>query len=925
MLPYLRKIKFLLLQLLFFTCLVNSYVPLDDLAVNCGYSGNITFHDRNWVGDVHHPNLFSTIESSSSQPSLITAHTIPTYSSVDSVPFGTARIFHSQFTYSFPLKTPGPKFLRLHFYPTTYLNFTPYDSLFSVTAGTFTLLKDFNASHWVLQGGDDDTVSKEYCINVEAGDNERLTLNITFIPSTHAYAFINGIEVVSMPSFLYYTDLSNDTGFELVGQGTVSYQLQSDKALETLYRVNVGGSQVPTAKDTGMFRYWDDDFTRYLEQQHPHSIQNGFAVHLNYRNNTVPNYTAPEVVYLTARSYGMNETANYNVTWNFQVDSQFYYMVRLHFCEWDKNIQHPGDRVFEIFIADTMAEELADVIVWSGGYRIPTHKDYAVFMNANGNLSKKVNLSVKLQRRRLRQGTRISDVILNGIEIFKISDESNNLAGPNPDPVPSPPQLLQPNTQPSKKKHTTVIIVAAVIVLCFVLIIVGGLVLFRLKGRTVLGKKVQRKKSTSEPSLSLPSHLCRYFTIAEIRAATNNFDDVFIIGVGGFGNVYKGYIDDGVTPVAIKRLKPGSQQGINEFLNEIEMLSQLRHLHLVSLIGYCNDGVEMILVYDFMQRGTLREYLYGSDNPPLTWKQRLQILLGAARGLHYLHAGAKHNIIHRDVKSTNILLDDKWVAKVSDFGLSKVGPTGTSQTHVSTVVKGSLGYLDPEYYKRQRLTLKSDVYSFGVVLLEVLCARPPLMRNVDKHKASLVDWVRKMSDEGKLDQTVEIFLKGSITRECLKWYGQLALSCLRDDGNERPSMSDVVGALEFAMQLAEGEGGAQYKEKKEGEDRALLIPPFTSDEGSEVLFTSDESGTRDSRVTTASGSSEERAMHSAVVFSEIDLSLQSSVIASWMGELGNKDSGVLRSTRDGSRNGSNGKAGCGEFLEDDGRWIGGFS
>ncbi|MED6150393.1 hypothetical protein PIB30_071845, partial [Stylosanthes scabra] len=869
MFQYMRKIKFLSLlpslllfllqQLFFFTSPVNSYVPIDYFAVNCGYSGNITIHDRNWIGDVD-PNLFSTIESSSSQPSLITAHTIPTYSSVDSVPFGTARIFHSQFTYSFPLKTPGPKFLRLHFYPTTYLNFTPYDSLFSVTAGTFTLLKDFNASHWVLQGGDDDTVSKEYCINVEAGDNERLTLNITFIPSTHAYAFINGIEVVSMPSFLYYTDLSNDTGFELVGQGTVSYQLQSDKALETLYRVNVGGSQVPTAKDTGMFRYWDDDFTRYLEQQHPHSIQSGFAVHLNYRNNTVPNYTAPEVVYLTARSYGMNETANYNVTWNFQVDSQFYYMVRLHFCEWDKNIQHSGDRVFEIFIADTMAEELADVILWSGGDLIPTHKDYAVFMISKGNLSKKVNLSVKLQRRRLLQGTRISDVILNGIEIFKISDGSNNLAGPNPDPVPSPPQLLQPNSQQSKKKHTTVIVVAAATVSCLVLIIVGGLVLFRLKGRTVLGREGrQRKKAASEGSSSLPSHLCRYFSIAEIRAATNNFDEVFIIGVGGFGNVYKGYIDGGATatPVAIKRLKKGSEQGEKEFLNEIEMLSQLRHLHLVSLIGYCNDGAEMILVYEFVQRGTLRDNVYGSDKEPLTWKQRLEILLGAARGVHYLHAGAKHNIIHRDVKSTNILLDEKWVAKVSDFGLSKVGPTGMSTTHVSTIVKGSLGYLDPEYYKRQRLTLKSDVYSFGVVLLEVLCARPPLVRSVDKHEASLVDWFRRCHDEGNLDRTVDPFLKDSIKPECLKWYAQTALSCLHDDGNQRPSMSDVVGALEFALQLVDAEdSNSSFGGSHKGEKRK---PLFSS---------SDESGSN-SKVTTISASSEEQSMDSAFVFSEI--------------------------------------------------------
>jgi serine/threonine protein kinase len=606
-----------------------------------------------------------------------------------------------------------------------------------------------------------------------------------------------------------------------------------------VYRVNVGQNQVPPNKDTGMFRNWDIDYPLYLEKEYPHSISSGYGEqHLNYLTNTVPNYTAPEDVYLTARNYGNDAKDEYNVTWSFEVDSTFTYMIRLHFCEFDKDIKSQGYRVFQIFIDDILAEQGADVISWSGGLLVPVHKDYAVTMYSPKGSSQieRVNISIKLQRMPTDHSTHrptYHDVILNGIEILKVSDNNKNLASSNPKSIaPSLPD------QSSKIFKITKAIIVVITFSGLVLAIVLGITFSWLRRRFHSERDDNSSKSKNEGSSSLPPHLCRYFTIAEIRSATNNFDDDFIIGVGGFGNVYKGCID-GSTPVAIKRLKSGSQQGANEFMNEIELLSQLRHIHLVSLVGYCNDDTEMILVYEFMQRGTLCEYLYGCNNQPLPWKQRLEILLGAARGLHYLHAEVKHKIIHRDVKSTNILLDEKWVAKVSDFGLSKVGPTGISTTHVSTMVKGSLGYLDLEYYMFQRLTFKSDVYFFGVVLLEVLCARPPLVRDLDKNTASLVCWFQKCYNEGvAIEQIVDPFLRDSITYECLKCYCKLALSCLHDDGTQRPTMSQVVGDLEFALQLVVSEEGSQFgNAQKEG--RYMKEPRFSqfmSGEESDLHF-----------------------------------------------------------------------------------------
>uniref|UniRef100_A0A251RQR8 Protein kinase domain-containing protein n=1 Tax=Helianthus annuus TaxID=4232 RepID=A0A251RQR8_HELAN len=292
-----------------------------------------------------------------------------------------------------------------------------------------------------------------------------------------------------------------------------------------------------------------------------------------------------------------------------------------------------------------------------------------------------------------------------------------------------------------------------------------------------------------ESTSSYLPQLCRQFSLSEIELATQNFDESLVIGCGGFGKVYRGTITYGEIHLdaAIKRLESGSNQGAVEFWAEIKMLSKLRHSHLVSLIGYCNDGQEMILVYDYMPNGTLADNLH------------------KGRSLDYLHTGTgiKHGIIHRDVKSTNILLDVNWAAKISDFGLSKIGPTNQPTTYVNTFVKGTFGYLDPDYFQTGRLTRKSDVYAFGVVLFEVLCGKQAVDRSIDEERWGLATWAQDSIKEGRLNQIDEPNIKGRISPKCLKQFALLADRCLHSRPKQRPTMAEVVVGLESILALQE--------------------------------------------------------------------------------------------------------------------------
>ncbi|CAL2250001.1 unnamed protein product [Prunus armeniaca] len=808
------------------------YTPVEEITVICGSSGNVLdkYDERYWRGDIN-SNFSPTTGSDTSMfrkaPHSYKVQPVPYYT--------TARLSHSEFTYRFFNLTPGQKFVRLYFYPASYPDFDPSKAFFSVKAGGFTLLHDFNASVTAAASGLEETVYREFCMNIE--EEEEHSLSITFTPSRaipDAYAFINGIEIVSMPVNLYYTAPESAREIKYISNES-TFRLVNSSALEMVYRINVGGSAVPSHEDTGMYRKWYD-YTyeeRYLEElSSKWSVLPPQNLSIQPKWDNIPAYSAPKQVYQSGRSMGNNNFRNqhYNLTWQFPVDPKFSYLVRLHFCEFQPEITEIGsDRVFQIYIANITAEKAVDIIDWSGGNGIPIYKDYLVFMPAGS--EKKVNLSIALQANP-HWRTRYLDAILNGLEIFKVNDTKGNLAGPNPDPPHATLQTpAQSRTREPKSKTTPLVAIVAGVVSSALVVISVLCLFFILRRRRNYGGRSSHHaaNSTKSRGSSLPSDLCHYFSLAEIKAATQNFNDVFIIGVGGFGHVYKGNInlaDGGTTPVAIKRLKPESSQGAVEFKTEIEMLSQLRHLHLVPLIGYCTDEGEMILVYDYMAHGTLRDHLYNTNNPPLPWDKRLEICIGAARGLHYLHTGAKYKIIHRDVKSTNILLDEKWVAKVSDFGLSKMGPTTVSKTHISTMVKGSFGYLDPEYFRRNQVTEKSDVYSFGVLLCEVLCARPALIRTaLEKKQISLAEWAKSYHRRGELGQIVDPSLKGEIGNACLNKFADIAVSCMHDNGIERPSMNDVVGGLEFALQLHQkaDQGDSYFNVENKGEDEVVLM------------------------------------------------------------------------------------------------------
>ncbi|KAK9022427.1 hypothetical protein V6N11_002693 [Hibiscus sabdariffa] len=699
--------------------------------INCGTDSSLNVDGRKWVGDLTPDNNLTL-----SSPGVVASTS----------------------------SLSGNYFLRHHFCPFSFEDHNVNESSFDVVANGLKLLARFNAvgeiAHKNLylksSGSNSSSFSlvKEYILPIISN-----TVVIEFTPTKGSFGFINAIEMVPMTDKLFADSVSkvggNDANLNLSGRG-----------IEIMYRLNVGGPEINPSEDSNYWRAWDVDSGYMITANAGSEIHNSSNVTYASANDSS---VAPLLVYETARSMSNNQVLEkrFNMSWRFEVDPDFDYLIRLHFCElvFDK----PSLRIFRIYINNRTAANNYDLFVKAGGMNKAYHQDYFDAVSSQIN-----TLWIQLGPD-TAAGASGTDALLNGLEIFKLSRNGNLVHVQRYDSTGS-------SNHPSKLWVLWVGIAAGVASVAILAVAVIRIICFcKKQGKesgdtknntpgwrplflhgSILNSSANAKRSSrlQNPNGSMASTgVGKQFTLAEIQAATNNFDESLVIGVGGFGKVFKGEIEDG-TLAAIKRANPQSEQGLAEFHTEIEMLSKLRHRHLVSMIGFCDEQNEMILVYEYMANGTLRSHLFGNDVPPLTWKQR-------------------------------------------------------------TAVKGSFGYLDPEYFRRQQLTEKSDVYSFGVVLFEVVCARAVINPSLPKDQINLAEWTMKWQRQRSLETITDPHLKGKYSPESMEKFGEIAEKCLADEGKNRPTMGEVLWHLEYVLQLHRAWIGANTMDNSFSSSQAL--------------------------------------------------------------------------------------------------------
>lgn len=289
-----------------------------------------------------------------------------------------------------------------------------------------------------------------------------------------------------------------------------------------------------------------------------------------------------------------------------------------------------------------------------------------------------------------------------------------------------------------------------------------------------------------------------FFAFEELVRATDGFSEENLLGEGGFGTVYKGVLPDGLE-IAVKQLRIGGGQGEREFKAEVEIISRVHHRHLLSLVGYCIADARRLLVYNYVPNNNLYYHLHGEGMPVMEWSVRVKVAAGAARGIAYLHEDCNPRIIHRDIKSSNILLENNFEARVSDFGLAKLA-LNEADTHITTRVMGTFGYMAPEYASSGKLTEKSDVYSYGVVLLELITGRKPVDASQPLGDESLVEWARvlmgKVMESGEFGNLIDPKLKSNFVATEMIQMIKIAAACVRHSATKRPRMGQVVRAFD---------------------------------------------------------------------------------------------------------------------------------
>ncbi|KAH9779347.1 putative leucine-rich repeat receptor-like serine/threonine-protein kinase [Citrus sinensis] len=565
-----------------------------------------------------------------------------------------------------------------------------------------------------------------------------------------------------------------EKGDKITGIVSCLRSFQCPKTYYSLH-INCGGSEVTANGDT---TFEEDTYeagpstftqsrTNWGLSSTGHFLDNSIKTDTYIQTNTSRLLMSDSQLYTTARLSAISLTY-----YGFCLGNGNY-TVNLHFAEIlftdDKNFSSFGKRIFDVYIQGKLVLKDFNIENEAGGVGKAIVKPFSAAVT-NGTMEIRLYWAGK--------GT--TEIPFKGDYGPLISAISLH----NPDFTP-------PSEDGSSSISVGKALGIAVAAAFFIILVVVGILQW---------KGCFRPENTLERELRGVDLHTASFTLKQIKAATNNFAPDNKIGEGGFGPVYKGLLADG-TVIAVKQLSSKSKQGNREFINEIGMISALQHPNLVKLYGCCMEGNQLSLIYEYLENNSLARAMFGPEEHrlKLDWPTRRRICLGIARGLAYLHGESRIKIVHRDIKATNVLLDKDLNPKISDFGLAKLDEE--DDTHISTRVAGTIGYMAPEYATRGHLTEKADVYSFGIVALEIVSGRSNVFSRTKEDKIYLLDWALVLKEQGNLMELVDTDLGSNFDKEQLMVMINVALLCASASPTNRPSMSSVLSMLECGVDV----------------------------------------------------------------------------------------------------------------------------